>query len=112
MVGETKGEEGVKLCMPLCGLYKPDPKCSRKVNVLVYFCKHRSRVCVVKITSQDEESVWVYSLLLTDGMIQFTECFVPIVVVSAGWNVNSDKQDHCEFPRNVKGSALIDYKLH
>jgi len=39
---------------------------------------------MVEITSHDEESLWMGSLLITDGTVQFTQCLVSIVVVAAG----------------------------
>lgn len=38
---------------------------------------------MVEISSKNEKSVWVGCLLLTDGMVQFIECLISVVVIGA-----------------------------
>ncbi len=56
---------------------------------------------MVKIPSQDEKSIWVGCLLLTDVLVQIIQCLTPVVVVGAGRDVYSNKQYGCIFPRNI-----------
>lgn len=49
-------------------------------------------VCMIQIAHQDEKSIWVGLLLLTDMLIHFIQCLIPIVVNGAGRDINSNKQ--------------------
>lgn len=62
-----------------------------KINMLVYFGNYSQEVCMMKITSKDDKSIWMRCLLLTDGLIQFTQClsFCSAVI---GWrDLHSDQ---------------------
>ncbi len=52
---------------------------------------------MIKVSSQDEKSIWVGCLLLTDVLVQIIQCLTP-VVVGVGRDVYSNEKNGCIFP--------------
>ena len=67
---------------------------------------------MVKITSNNQKTVGVGCLLTADGLVEFTQCFIPIGVVGSGGDINSDQQDRRKFPRQIERPALDNNELH
>lgn len=63
--------------MLLCEQCRPCPKCYLLLlgNVLVKFWENSLEVSMIKISSEEDEAVWVCCLLFTDSLIQrFYRC--------------------------------------
>ena len=58
--------------------------------MLVKFWEESLKISMIKISSEDGESIWVCCLLFTDGLIQFTKCCILVTAVGDGRDVNSD----------------------
>ena len=56
-----------------------------EINMLVAFWKDGLKIIMIKISSEDDESIWVCCLLFTDGLIQFKKCRIP-VNADGGWS--------------------------
>ena len=67
---------------------------------------------MVEISSHNEKSLWMGCLLITDGAVKFTQCLVSIVIVTAGRDVDCNKQDGRKLPRWIERLAFDDHKLH
>ncbi len=53
---------------------------------------------MIEVSSQDEKSIWVGCLLLTDVLVEFIQCLTPVVVVVvAGRDVYNNEQYGCIF---------------
>ncbi len=53
---------------------------------------------MIEVSSQDEKSIWVGFLLLTDVLVQFIQCHTP-VVVGVGRDVYSSEHYGCILSR-------------
>ena len=87
--------------MILSLLYKPGPVCCFPVlesQCVEELRKHCFEICVVEIFTHDEKSLCMGCLLITDGAVQFTQCLVSIVVVTAWRDVDCNKQDGRKLP--------------
>ena len=67
-------------------------------------------VSMIEIPGQDEGSIWVGCLLLTDLVVEFIQCLTPAVVVGVWGNVHD--HDSRKFPRQVEWPTLHDHELH
>ncbi len=52
---------------------------------------------MIKVSSQDEKSIWVGCLLLTDVLVQIIQCLTP-VVVGVRRDVYSNEKNGCILP--------------
>lgn len=106
------GEGEGFICSSMCGVnivQNVSTSCV-EADVTMELWKHALRVCMVEISSQDEESIRVACLLLTDMLIKFIQSLPP-VGGRAGRDVYCYQQYGIKFPRQVEWPAFNNHKL-
>lgn len=80
-----------------------------KMDVLMKLGKNSFKISMIKISCEDDETIWVCCLLFTDGLVQFIQCRISIAAVVSWGYISSNQQNRTYLPGQVRRLVMFLY---